>query len=575
MTRRPAKWNFPPPLPESLSRVSLAERVLYARGCREAADVHRFLNPRVEHMLDPMGLRDMDRAVERLVRAIRDKEPILLYGDYDVDGTVSVVVLKTTLTLAGACVDFHIPHRLVEGYGMRPEVIDAAAERGVKLVVSVDTGIRARAVVEHAREAGIDVIVTDHHLPEAELPPAAAVVNPNRPDCTYPEKNLCGAGVTLKLVQATMRALGWPEERVAKLLDSFLKLVAIATVADVVPLTGENRVIVRRGLDGLTDVRNPGLRALLKVAGFAPGERPAAGQVAFRIAPRINAAGRMDDARNVIELFLTTDPQRAADIAGKLQDLNQDRRDTESEILRSIDEECERTPVTDFDCALVFSNPDWHKGVVGIVASRVVERYHRPVFVLCEDAATGLAVGSGRSVRSFHLLEALESMHELFVKFGGHRQAAGLTIRNEAIPEFRRRLSEYASRILRPEDFCATCEIDAVMTLAELNESAVRDVERLAPFGFGNPAPLFALMDVEVQAANLRGEKMVNIAIRQNGGRTLILTGWDWRERLDELRPGTRVNATVALEDRGRNGEWRAVLKDAQPVAAAAGLQSP
>jgi single-stranded-DNA-specific exonuclease len=398
------------------------------------------------------------------------------------------------------------------------------------------------------------------------------VVNPNRPDCLYPEKNLCGAGVTLKLVQATMRALGWPEERVGRLLDSFLKLVAIATVADVVPLTGENRVIVRRGLDGLTEVRNPGLRALLKVAGFGPGECPTAGQVAFRIAPRINAAGRMDDARNVIELFLTTDVAKAEDIASRLQDLNQDRRDTESEILKCIEGECERVPVTDADGALVFSSAGWHKGVVGIVASRVVERYFRPAFVLSENSETGLTTGSGRSVKKFHLLDALESMSELFEKFGGHRQAAGVTLRTERVPEFRRRLAEYASRILCPDDFCATHEIDAVMSLHELSEAAVRDVGRLAPFGFGNPAPLFALMDVEIQGASIKWERMVSVGIRQNGGRTLFVSGWDWNNRMNELRPGSRVNVVVSLEDRNRSGDWKAVLKDVQPVAAAAGL---
>jgi single-stranded-DNA-specific exonuclease len=569
---RPARWNLPPALPADLADVSLAERVLWTRGHRESTQIERFLSPRIEHLHDPLALRDMDRAVERLCRAIRDGEPILLYGDYDVDGTTSVVVLRTTLKLAGANVDYHIPHRLAEGYGMRPEVIDRAAERGVKLVVSVDTGIRARAVVEHAKLAGIDVIVTDHHLPEAELPPAYAVVNPNRPDCTYPEKNLCGAGVTLKLVQALIRALDWPDERIAKLLDSFLKMVAIATVADVVPLTGENRVIVRRGLDGLADVRNPGLRALLKVAGFAPGECPTAGQVAFRIAPRINAAGRMDDARNIIELFLTKDGAEAAEIAGKLQDLNQDRRDTEAGILKCIEGECAEAPVSDADAALVFSGSEWHKGVVGIVASRVVERYHRPVFVLCEDPQTGLASGSGRSVKAFHLLEALESMAELFEKFGGHRQAAGVTLPIAAIPEFRRRLSLYAARILQPEDFCATFEVDAVLNLAELNESSVRDVQRLAPFGFGNPAPLFVILDAEIAGATLRGERMVNVGLRQNGGRTTFLTAWDWADRMEELRPGRRVNVALALDDRGRNGEWRAVLKDlrdAEAVSAA------
>ena len=295
------------------------------------------------------------------------------------------------------------------------------------------------------------MIVTDHHLPEAELPPAYAVMNPNRPDCTYPEKNLCGAGVTLKLVQALMGALGWPEERIAT-AGFFSEDGCDRDSGGCGAVYGRESGDCPAGLDGLGDVRNPGLRALLKVAGFAPGERPTAGQVAFRIAPRINAAGRMDDARNVIEMFLTKDAAKAVEIAGRLQDLNQTRRDTEGGILKAIEDECVRMPVR-CDCALVFSAKEWHKGVVGIVASRVVERYHRPVFILCEDEATGVASGSGRSVKAFHLLEALESMAELFVKFGGHRQAAGVTLPNAAIPEFRRRLSEYASRILQPEDF--------------------------------------------------------------------------------------------------------------------------
>lgn len=563
---RPARWVLPPELPSEVRQKSLAERILWARGRRDPSDVQRFLAPCISQMHDPLGLRDMDEAVERLCRAIRDRESILLYGDYDVDGTTSVVVLHTTLTLAGAQVNYHVPHRMVEGYGMRPEIIDAAAEQGVKLVVSVDTGIRAGAVVEHARTAGIDVIVTDHHLPEETLPPACAVINPTRPDCTYPEKNLCGAGVTLKLVQALMRGLGWPEERIARLMDSFLKLVAIATVADVVPLTGENRVIVKRGLEGLSEVRSEGLRALLKVAGFAPGERPTAGQVAFRVAPRINAAGRMDDARNVIELLLTRDPARAMELASMLHELNQDRRDTEAAILKCIFDGCAANPVTDAQAALVFSGCDWHKGVVGIVASRVVERYHRPVFILCEDTETGLATGSGRSIRAFHLLEALESMPELFVKFGGHRQAAGLTLPNEAIPEFRRRLEAWAAARLTSEDFRPTIEIDATLNLNELNDAGVQDIQRLAPFGFGNPAPLFAVLDAEVTGVSVRGERLVNVGIRQNGGRTTILTAWDWQDKLDRLPQGGRVNVVLSIEDKSKYAEWRPVLRDVQTV---------
>ncbi len=266
----------------------------------------------------------------------------------------------------------------------------------MKLIVSVDTGIRANDVVRHAAQFGIDVIVTDHHLPEAELPPAVAVLNPNRPDCGYPDKNLCGAGVAFKLLQALLDNFGMEPARRSRLLESLLKLVAIATVADVVPLTGENRVIVKRGLAGLGTVKNPGLRALLDVSGLAPGETPSAGQVAFRIAPRINAAGRMASASDVIEMFLTDDEERAKSLAAQLHDLNKDRQQTEAEIAHAIFEQCLEQPVTDHDAALVFAGEGWHRGVVGIVASRVVERFHRPSFVL------GLENGSRPGLRPQH-----------------------------------------------------------------------------------------------------------------------------------------------------------------------------
>jgi single-stranded-DNA-specific exonuclease len=564
------RWILPPTPPET---GSLSSRVLWTRGYREAGAIATFLNPGIENLHDPWRLRDMERAVERIVRAIRNRERILLYGDYDVDGTTAIVILKTTLLRAGADVDHYIPTRLRDGYGMRPEAIEEAAAAGVRLVVSVDTGIRAGGVVRHAAELGIDVVVTDHHLPESELPPAYAVINPNRPDCDYPEKNLCGAAVALKLCQALMEALGFAESRRRQFLESFLKMVAIATVADVVPLIGENRVIVKRGLDGLADVRNPGLRALLQVAGFRPGECPSAGQVAFRIAPRLNAAGRMDDAKDVIDLFFTGDRETAEMIAGRLHGLNKERQDTEAAIVKLIEEECTRVPVTSDDAALVFSGPNWHKGVVGIVASRVVERYYRPVFVLSEDEQTGTASGSGRSIPAFHLLEALEAMPDLFTKFGGHRQAAGVTLPIEAVPEFRRRLNLYAASRLTPDDLRPTLEIDAILTLNELTEAAVADICRLAPFGFGNPAPLLAILDAQVAGASVKNERMVNVGLHQNGGRTMILTAWDWQDRLDRLRPGARVNVALCLEDRSRDGQWKATLKDVQPAEAAQAAQ--
>src|SRR5216684_3494580 len=395
-------------LAKALGIGSQAAGVLFARGFQEASAARRFLCPSLDDLHDPLQLRGMDCAIERLRRAIGNHEKILIYGDYDVDGTTSVVILKRAIEMAGGTADFHVPDRLKDGYGMRPEVVERAAAAGVSLIISVDTGIRAAQVVRRAGELSIDVIITDHHLPESELPPALAVLNPNRPDCAYPEKNLCGAGVALKLADALMSTLGWEAARRQRLIDSFLKIVAIATVADVVPLTGENRVIVKRGLAGLRNVKNPGLLALLEVSGLEYGTSPSAHDVAFRIAPRINAAGRMASASDVLELFLTEDETRARALAAQLHDLNHERQQTEADITRAIVEQCCAQPVTDDDAALVFAGEGWHTGVVGIVASRVVERFHRPAFVLgMED---GVARGSGRSIRVFHLLEALESM---------------------------------------------------------------------------------------------------------------------------------------------------------------------
>lgn len=451
---------------------------------------------------------------------------------------------------------------------MRPEVVETAAAEGVRLIISVDTGIRATEVVRRANELGIDVIVTDHHLPEAELPPARAVLNPNRPGCGYPEKNLCGAGVAFKLVQALLDGLGWPAEKVRRLSESFLKLVAIATVADVVPLTGENRVIVKQGLSGLHTVRNPGLRALLDVAGFTRDKVPNARQVAFQIAPRMNAAGRMDTAKAVVEMFLTSDPARARELAQQLHDQNTERQEVEAAI-RDI---CERVKVDESAAALVYYSEDWHRGVLGIVASRMVERFHRPAFVLGRNPADGLAQGSGRSIPAFHLLEALEAMPDLFLRFGGHSHAAGVTLETARVAEFRERFNAYAAARLRPEDFLPQVNVDAVLDLREIGERSVEDVFALAPFGHSNPTPLFAALDVELAGPPaVWSEKHLKVMVRQNG-RTLALKAWNWAERAAEFRVGTRLDVAFTLEEdpysaaRGYPG-WAAVLREVRPAA--------
>ena len=565
----PSRWILPDP---NVPPQSIASRVLWHRGLRDPAAVEYFLNPRMDDLHDPMLLKDMDLAVERLQLAIAGHERILLYGDYDVDGTSSVVILKKVLDLTGAQVEFHVPHRVKDGYGMRTEVIDRAAASGVGLVISVDTGIRANAVVAHARTLGVDVIVTDHHLPEAELPQAVAVINPNRPDCTYPEKNLCGAGVTFKLIQALLRKLDWPVERVGRITESILKLVALATVADVVPLTGENRIIVKRGLEGFHTVRNPGLRALLRVAGIQDGDCPSAGQVAFRIAPRINAAGRMANADDVINLFLTSDEALAMRLAGQLDDLNRERQETEAAITAAILDECIQVPVTNENFALVFAGRGWHRGVVGIVASRLVERFHRPAFVLSEEEGTGVAHGSGRSAAGFHLLEGLEAMGELFTKFGGHKQAAGLTMPVDRIESFRARFNAFAAERLSVDDFRRTVEIDALLRLEEVTDEAVAEVLSLAPFGAGNSAPVFAVMGAEVCGPPVvMKEKHLRFTVRQ-GGRMMTVKAWSFAERAGELQAGARVDLALCLEEdsyslsRGYAG-WGAVLRDVRPAS--------
>jgi single-stranded-DNA-specific exonuclease len=556
-------------LADGLGVQLVTARVLLNRGLTDPDAARRFLKPDLGHLHDPLLLTSMATAVARIRAAIQAKQKILIYGDYDVDGTVSVVILKKAIEMAGGEASFHVPHRLKEGYGMRADVIERAAAMGIALIVSVDTGIRASEVVREARERGIDVIVTDHHLPDAELPPALAVLNPNRRDCGYPDKNLCGAGVAFKLVHALLATLGWPAEKLARVMKSFLKLVAIATVADVVPLVGENRVIVKHGLEGLNQSKNPGLQAILELSGLMNGQSPSARQVAFQIAPRINAAGRMDDAQNVIRMFLTDDPEHARRLASQLHALNQERRDTEAEIVRLVLEECAGVPVTDDQTVLVFSGLNWHRGVVGIVASRLVERFYRPVFVLSEE--DGQAQGSGRSIAPFHLLDALESMPDLFTRFGGHRQAAGVSLAAELVPEFRRRLNVYAGMRLTPADFQPQLAIDATVTLRELTTGpAVEELLAMAPFGFGNPPPVLAILGAEVAGAPVvMKEKHLRVHLRQ-GGRNLFPKAWNFAGRAADFAMSMPIDAAFSLEEdlysasRGF-ANWAAVLRDVRP----------
>jgi single-stranded-DNA-specific exonuclease len=579
-TRPVASWVLPKSpgaaiavLAETLRVEPVIAAILASRGFTDCALAREFLSPQLTLLHDPFEMHDMDRATERLLHSLATREAILLYGDYDVDGTSSIIILKKALELLGGRVDFHVPHRINEGYGMRADIVEQAAAQGVRLIVSVDTGIRANEVVRHASGLGIDVIVTDHHLPDAELPPAFAVLNPNRPDCRYPNKYLCGAGVTFKLVQALLSRSPLPVARQTALLESFLKPVAIATVADIVPLIGENRVIVHRGLSGLRQVRNVGLKSLLTVAGFEDGECPSAHQVAFRLAPRINAAGRMASARDVIELFLTEDSDRARELAGQLDALNRERQQVESDIVEEIVAACEAELLDLNPPAMVFAGSGWHLGVLGIVASRLVERFSRPVFVLSEappsaQGEDGFLSGSGRSIPAFHLLEALEAMPDLFTKFGGHRQAAGLTLPATSLAAFRQRFSEFAGTRLRLEDLRPEYFVDAAASFRELTDKAIQQLLALGPFGFGNPAPILLASGAEVAGPPkvLKEGKHFTVPLR-HAGRLLICKAWNFGDRAELFIPGTRLDVLYQIEDdpmsRKRGyGSWCISLKD-------------
>lgn len=563
-----ARWKIPSFEKEEVKKLAAdagiteaTARVLLGRGYRDSQAVSRFLNPALEHLHDPNLLTGLAPAADRLFTAITKGEKILLYGDYDVDGTMSLVILTTAIQVCGGSSEYHVPHRIKEGYGMRPEIIDQAAADGVKLIISVDTGIRAAAVVKHAAALGIDVIVTDHHLPEEELPPAYAVINPNQPDCNYPNPDLCGAGVAFKLAQALMQKQGWSEVKYQRMLQSFLKLVALATVADVVQLTGENRAIVSLGLRGFTHIQNIGLRELLRVAGIESGKAPSARQVGFQIGPRINAAGRMESARMVVELFLTADESQAASIAEELDVLNKERRETEKQILDEILES-----VTEPAVGLVLAQERWHRGVVGIVASRVADRFYRPTFILEIDRENGIASGSGRSIPPFHLLDALESMPELFQKFGGHSHAAGVTLSLDRLEEFQQRFAEYAMNKLTAEDLVREISLDACISPAEVTDRFIKEVFQFAPFGQGNTTPLLMLSDVCVESVSPMGADGRHLKLRLGrDGSRMFVKAWNFGNRAAEVAPGSRIDVAITIEDDNYWG-WSASLRDVRPI---------
>jgi single-stranded-DNA-specific exonuclease len=547
------RWVMvPPPDPAVVARLAQALAIptalaalLVQRGQGDEADARTFLRPAVSGLSDPCALAGMAEAVEAIAATVRAGGTILVHGDYDVDGQCATALLTRALRAAGADVVGFVPHRLRDGYDFGPAGLAAAQAAGASLVVTCDCGITAVETVRAARAAGIGVVVTDHHLPGPELPPALAVVDPQRQDDSSGAGALCGTGIAFKLVQALVPALGLPPNLPYHLLD----LVALATVADVVPLVGENRILVRHGLKLLADSRWPGLRSLVAASGLE-GRELRAGHMGYILGPRLNAAGRVGDAADGLRLLLTDDPAEAAELARRLEGLNVERQSLDQRILEEALEQVEQSGDPDRDAGFVIAGDGWHPGVVGIVASRVVERYGRPTFLIAFDGEIGK--GSGRSISRFDLHSALLACGDLLERYGGHQMAAGLTIRREHLEEFRERFGGIAREALAPEDLGPEQRVDLELVLAEATSELERLSRYLEPCGSGNASPVFGVRGVRFTGRSRVGNGHLK-GVLDDGTARLPAIGFQWADRVPWLADGL-VDAAFRLEPNEWNG---------------------
>ena len=527
-------------------------RLLCQRGLSDPELAARFLNPSLDQLHDPMALADMKSAVDRILAAIARKERIAIHGDYDVDGITSTVILKRCLELLGANVVHFIPERLKDGYGLQPAAIERLHADGVALIISVDCGIRGAEAAIRARELGVDLIITDHHEPDDQLPPALAVINPKRHDCSYPDKYLAGVGVALKVVQALCARTGREN-----LLPGFVKVAAIGTLADVVPLVGENRVIAKIGLELLSKGPHKiGLRSLLDVCGLT-GKTIDSYHIGFMLAPRVNAAGRMSTPDIATRLLLASDESmgdEARTLAMQLDAENVRRQDEEAEILAAAKKIVQTDPDIGARSVLVVAGEGWHRGVIGIVASKLVDAFHRPAIVLSIDG--DVAHGSCRSISRFDMLGALERSSHLMIRFGGHKQAAGLTVEASRIRDLRTAVNEVADEILGPEDLMPRLRIDGDLSFRTITGAVAAGVTSLAPFGAGNPRPVFAARGVEIiDGPRKLKDRHLKMALKQDG-RIFRAVAWRAAELHDYLAEHrASIDVAFSLERNEFNGE--------------------
>ncbi len=530
--------------------------LLVNRGFSQPESAMAFLNPRLEMLHDPLLMKGMKAALERIASALERSEKILIYGDYDVDGITSTVILRRALEMLGCEVDYHIPLRLEDGYGFKNEVLESAAASGVKLVVSVDCGIRELEACRLARDLGMDVIVTDHHLPGDELPEVASILNPKQPGCDYPDKNLAAVGVVFKLVQALFES----RDR-SSVVPHFLKIAAIGTVADMVPLIGENRVIVRYGLSGLSEPHNLGLQVLLDGAGV--GKVVGNFDIGFKIAPRINAFTRMGGGGEIVDLFSVDDRGAALSIVDEMNRRNIERRQEETRILTEIEGMLEASPELADPGFMVVAGEGWHRGVIGIVASRLVERFHKPALVISLGEIRNQ--GSARSIPGFHILEALEHCKSYLERFGGHAQAAGITLKQDfadphGLSRFKECLESYASSKLAEADMEPVLRIEEFLEIDDVNFERCADLERLSPFGIGNPFPILGTRNLPISAGPwVLKEK--HLKFRSNGaGLPLDVIWWQNGERAANLGTGDTLDVVYTLSRDTYRGREKLLL---------------
>jgi single-stranded-DNA-specific exonuclease len=544
---------------EVLQISPLLARILILRGLENPADARRYLSSSLRADLpSPFEMADMGTGVERIVAALKKKDRIAIWADYDVDGTTGAAVLVSFLREIGADPVYHVPHRIDEGYGLNMEGLRRLRERGAGLVVTVDCGISNAAEIDEARRLNLDVVVVDHHLPPAELPRAVAVINPQRRDCQFPDKGLCAAGLAFYLViglRAKLREAGWFVDSTVPDIRRYLDIVALGTIADMVPLRGVNRTLIRRGLMELGSSTRPGLVALKQVANLPSGE-VSAGQVGFQLGPRINAAGRVDCGLKVVELLTTDSSEIALRIAEELETHNRERRAIEGEVLEQALRQAEER-VSSGDCySLVLGREGWHPGVLGIVASRVVERFYRPTVVI--GFHDGMGKGSARSIRGFHMVDGLQRCADHLEKFGGHEYAGGLSLREEQFAAFSAVFESVTRESLAPQDLIPLLEIDAALEFSQIGFSLMRAIQSLKPFGVGNPEPLFLSHGVEVAERRLFSGGARH-RLRQ-GNQIMTGVSFGVGENFG-LAPGSKVDLAYRLGENEWNGTKSVELK--------------